>query len=106
MLLKKSISLMALALVAGVLAGCIREDRSDCPCDVFLDFVYTGDGDTDIFPDKIDRVNMYILKGSGVHSDRMPPPTPASVSPTPDARRTRISSTILRTDSGAMCSRS
>lgn len=64
MLLKKSISLMALALVAGVLAGCIREDRSDCPCDVFLDFVYTGDGDTDIFPDKIDRVNMYIYRAS------------------------------------------
>ena len=41
-----------------LLTGCIREDRSDCSCDVFLDFLYTGDGQTDIFPDKIDKVNM------------------------------------------------
>lgn len=41
-------------------AGCIREDRSDCTCDVFLDFVYTGDGNTDIFPDKIGNVNLYV----------------------------------------------
>ena len=40
--------------------GCIREDRSDCTCDVFLDFVYTGDGNTDIFPDKIGNVNLYV----------------------------------------------
>lgn len=47
-----------------LLTGCIREDRSDCSCDVFLDFMYTGDGQTDIFPDKIDKVNMYVYSAA------------------------------------------
>lgn len=47
-----------------LLTGCIREDRSDCSCDVFLDFLYTGDGQTDIFPDKIDKVNMYVYSAA------------------------------------------
>lgn len=56
------------ALVAAVLclvSGCIREDRSDCTCDVLLSFIYTGDGDTDIFPEKIDRVNLYVYSADG-----------------------------------------
>lgn len=40
--------------------GCIREDRSGCPGDVILTFLYTGDGYSDIFPDTIDKVDMYV----------------------------------------------
>ncbi len=48
-----------------LLSGCIMEDRSDCTCDVLLSFVYTGDGSTDIFPEKIDKVNLYVYSADG-----------------------------------------
>lgn len=53
-----------LALVLGALAGCIREDRDDCKGDITLRFRYDGDGTTDIFPAKIDRVRMYVYSAS------------------------------------------
>lgn len=46
------------------LSGCIREDRSDCTCDVMLSFIYHGDEGTDIFPEKIDRVNLYVYSAA------------------------------------------
>lgn len=52
--------LLSAVSVMVCLSGCIWEDRSDCTCDVILSFIYTGDGDTDIFPEKIDKVNMYV----------------------------------------------
>lgn len=52
--------IISLIAAIGLLTGCIREDRSDCTCDVMLSFIYLGDEQTDIFPDKIDKVNMYI----------------------------------------------
>lgn len=60
----KSRLLILLGTAFCLLTGCIREDRSDCSCDVFLDFLYTGDGQTDIFPDKIDKVNMYVYSAA------------------------------------------
>lgn len=60
----KSGLLILLGAAFCLLTGCIREDRSDCLCDVFLDFLYTGDGQTDIFPDKIDKVNMYVYSAA------------------------------------------
>ena len=55
-------SAIALTVATVLLTGAcsIRDDRSDCTSDVILDFLYTGDGETDIFPDKIDKVNMYV----------------------------------------------
>ena len=57
--------LLSAVSVMVCLSGCIWEDRSDCTCDVILSFIYTGDGDTDIFPEKIDKVNMYVYSANG-----------------------------------------
>ena len=57
--------LLSAVSVMVCLSGCIWEDRSDCTCDVILSFIYTGDGDTDIFPEKIDKVNMYVYSADG-----------------------------------------
>lgn len=57
--LRYNISVLLIAAMAGLSSGCIREDRSDCTCDVLLSFVYTGDGTSDIFPEKIDKVSLY-----------------------------------------------
>ncbi len=63
--------IMISALVLLVAAGCIRENRDDCRGDVYLHFIYNGDGDTDIFPDKIECVGMYVysLDNSSLHSE-------------------------------------
>ena len=58
--LRYNISVLLIAAMAGLSSGCIREDRSDCTCDVLLSFVYTGDGTSDIFPEKIDKVSLYV----------------------------------------------
>lgn len=57
--------LLSAVSVMVCLSGCIWEDRSDCTCDVILSFIYTGDGDTDIFPEKIGKVNMYVYSADG-----------------------------------------
>ena len=54
----KHIAIVTLAL--SFVSCSIRDDRSDCSGDVFLHFIYNGDGDTDIFPSKIMCVNMYV----------------------------------------------
>ena len=58
--LRYNISVLLIAAMAGLFSGCIREDRSDCTCDVLLSFVYTGDGTSDIFSEKIDKVSLYV----------------------------------------------
>lgn len=58
--LRYNISVLLIAAMAGLSSGCIREDRSDCTCDVLLSFVYTGGGTSDIFPEKIDKVSLYV----------------------------------------------
>ena len=59
---KYILSLMFLAL----LNGCIKEDMSDCPGNCILRFSYLGDGTTEIFPDKIHKVNMYVFDENGM----------------------------------------
>ena len=50
-----------LTLFAGVSTSCIREDLDDCLSQNTLLLSYKGDGTTEIFPDKICRVEMFVF---------------------------------------------
>ncbi len=50
-----------LTLLAGAAASCIREDLDDCVSTNRLQFSYKGDGATDIFPDRICRVELFVF---------------------------------------------
>lgn len=50
-----------LTLLAGATASCIREDLDDCRSINKLVLSYKGDGTTEIFPEKICRVEMFIF---------------------------------------------
>lgn len=69
MSIARHIILSVLTLI--VASGCIRENRDDCGGDVFLHFIYNGDGNTDIFPDKIESVGLYVysVDNSAFHSE-------------------------------------
>ena len=52
--------IFSLAVALPWLNGCIKENRDDCKGRVMLRFRYVGDGTTDIFPEKIEKVTMYV----------------------------------------------
>lgn len=50
-----------LTLLVGVATSCVREDLDDCLSTNKLLLSYKGDGSTEIFPDKICRVEMFVF---------------------------------------------
>ena len=52
--------LLSIIVTLPLAGGCIRENMDDCKGKVTLRFRYVGDGTTDIFPEKIEHVTMYV----------------------------------------------
>lgn len=59
----KQIKIIGSLLLLILSSACIKEDLDDCG--VYVYFSYLGDSNTEIFPRKIERVNMYVYDESG-----------------------------------------
>ena len=57
--------LLSLLMTLPLLSSCIKEDLDDCKGKVSLLFRYVGDGTTDIFPEKIDKVTLFVYTADG-----------------------------------------
>jgi len=57
--MKKDVILFLL-LITGMLTGCIKDNMDDCHRSYTLLFRYTGDGTTDIFRQKVTKVDLYV----------------------------------------------
>lgn len=58
----KNIAMCLFTVAGAFLSSCIREDYSECYNRYVVDLSYTGDGDGEIFPEKIGKVQMYIFE--------------------------------------------
>ncbi len=63
--MKLTKALCALLLMVSFASSCIREDLDDCLTNNRLLLSYLGDGTTEIFPDKICHVEMYVFNEDG-----------------------------------------
>lgn len=72
--MKLTNTIFCLALLAGVTTSCIREDLDECRSINNLILSYKGDGTSEIFPDKICRVEMFIFDAENkcVNSSLLP----------------------------------
>ena len=59
--MKLTKTILCLMLLRGGLSSCVREDFDDCYSINKLILSYKGDGTTEIFPDKICRVEMFVF---------------------------------------------
>lgn len=58
-------------MVVCLFSACIREDLSHCPVyTTEFSFAYYGDGDTDIFHDKIHNTDLFLFDAEGLFLER------------------------------------
>jgi hypothetical protein len=71
----KSVKYLLILLGLALTVGCVRENTDDCYSIVTLRFSYTGDNGTEIFNEKIEKLDLYIFDESNrvVHERTLTP---------------------------------